>query len=378
MRTTFLWMMMMGLMSMPALHAQRNWYRQWQKSWPVFLACNTQPDWLNCLRSSFTSEHFMVKRLSRTIGKTLSAGSFFQIQHRSCTMGTEFLPLPFSGNGHFEADVLPDIQELNKPWLVSLSSLYASDTMRNLLQAMYASASQAQQNGAQAWIGYGHLPLSWQSINDSLHFPSLQIPAIWVSEKIIGQNPNLHVAGQIEMTDSLVYDTVGYLSIKGRQPFSLWIICADSDREASFFQLISYNLFQKVRAPQRGCHWLWIPTDFSNKSWLTLVQQLSGENSAPPVGILYIRTISADAKPFVETVYQSVFWQSFFSGLSTKHWQIRSPSADSLFQGIPTKIPFACVGIPAIRPNDPNRQAVDIRGEVYRCLASYLQKGSLE
>lgn len=94
-----------------------------------------------------------LQSFSREEGLRILGGTFLSIGGQSLRPGRDFFPLARSANGSFMGQPTVGLQEPGKPWILNLKDLLTDPLRDSSLSPdslVYASALQAQQNGASA------------------------------------------------------------------------------------------------------------------------------------------------------------------------------------------------------------------------------------
>ncbi|MBX5439551.1 MAG: hypothetical protein IRZ29_08430 [Thermoflavifilum sp.] len=354
-----------GLMISSIAGAQRKWRQNWEKAWTQIRTCQDQAGLFSCLQSYTSPDSFHIHTFLQKLGRTAKAGTSLQLNGKAQILGVDFFPFAFSGEGDCDAEVLTGIQELNKPWVVNLQTLYAEGSLMDSLQAIYVSAKQAQQNGALAWVAFGPLPEKWQQLNDTLHFPRLFIPAVYLCQKTWEDGQNLGIRAHIRMKDSLDSARVVMLWKENRvNPPALWIICRDHDIQAAWFATLSDVFLHKEWKTQARVGVMWLPDHFPSACTAAFTQYLQQMNAVHPVGLLQINTDTSLSQPRLEICQQRSFWQSLIQPEARRSWSIHEISCEPPFQLMPANMPIARIRIPAALPA-LSKEALFIHQQVY-------------
>ena len=360
------------LISMAA-PAQRKWRNAWKKSWEQLASCRDSSSLLACMQQLGYIDSLHAHTLVQWMGKTAGMGTSLQVDGKWQQAGTDFFPLPYSGEGDFDADVLAGIQELNKPWLVNLQSLYVADSPVDSLQAIYTSARQAQQNGATAWIAYGVLPENWMKTCDSTLFPELFIPVIYLRKIVPQEGESLHVTGHIRMKDSLLTAALMASYRENRASPAFWLICSKGDVQASWFALLSRSFLQQSAAKPVNLRIIWIPDHFQPALAQAFVQFILQRQAIPVQGILAISTDASLSSPRLQIYRQADYWKSLLQPDVSKSWYIDSSSGEAPFSLFPSAIPVAHLWMPRAS-STPDKQQLFMHQQAFALIRQAIQR----
>ncbi|MBX6381147.1 MAG: hypothetical protein IRZ01_10780 [Thermoflavifilum aggregans] len=339
--------MSFGLLISSVGTAQRKWRNAWEKAWQQAASCRDSSALFSCLQQHGFADSLHFHEWVWRVGRTAKAETNMRFNEKALSLKTDFCPLPFSGEGDLDADVLAGIQELNKPWLVNLQNVYTADSLADSLQAIYASAKQAQQNGAQAWIAYGALPQNWRQTYDSTQFPRLSIPVIYLQNVMLQDGQYVHVTANIRMKDSLLTARLAEVC-KWNSSSVLYIICRDGDLQASWFVMLSYAFLNQRAEKSVSLCVIGIPDYFPPALSKAFAEYMLHRHGSAVKGVLQISTDSALSHPHLYVCHQEQYWHSLLQPSLSGKWSVSQQSCGELFQLMPAEVPLAYLRIPVV------------------------------
>ncbi|SFV31423.1 hypothetical protein [Thermoflavifilum thermophilum] len=366
-----------GLLIFSAGTAQRKWRNAWEKAWQQAASCRDSNAVFSCLQQYGFADSLHTYEWAVKVGRTAKAETNMQLNGKDLNLGTDFFPLPCSGEGDWDASVLAGIQELNKPWLVNLQALYTSDSLTDTLQVMYVSARQAEQNGAQAWIAYGKLPEKWMQICDSTRFPRLSIPVIYLQYVMLQDGQSVRSTAHIRMKDSLLTTSLTAVCKQSSSPV-LYIICRKGDLQACWLGMLSYAFLNRTTQTPVSLCVIGIPDHFPPVFSKTLAECLLSKNESAVPPILEISTDATISHPHVYICSQEAYWQSLLQSAFSNKWNISRQSCEALFQQMPAQIPIAHLQIPVVSAS-LSKEELSMHQQVYQFIRQMAEaKRSIE
>jgi hypothetical protein len=331
-----------------AAPAQRKWRRAWEKAWQQMASCKDSFTLFSCMRQQGFADSLYDYTLVQWMGKAAGKGTSLKLNEKQKRAGTDFFPLPYSGEGGFDADVLAGIQELNKPWLINLQTVYAVDSSLDSLQAIYASARQAQQNGATAWMAYGVLPQKWMQTRDTAFFPRLSIPVVYLQGVAFQEGARVHLNAHIHMKDSVL--TASLMRICGVNHSSpvLWLICSVGDVQASWLAMLSRAFLHQSGEKEAPCI-VWMPAYFPPALAQAFAAFILQGQMVPVRAVLVIHTDASLSYPRLQICRQADYWRSLLQPDVSKSWSTINVTPDEFpFQLLPLGLPVAHLWVPRV------------------------------